>query len=78
MDNWEKRVFTTALGETLTEYIRGDWRITPADTLATAGRETWILLFRGFQQGGQVDASGAGNREFSTPAEAAEYADGRA
>lgn len=78
MKSWKRSEFTTATGETVAEYTRGDWRITPADTLATAGRETWILLLRGFQQGGQIDASGAGNREFSTPAEAAEYADGRA
>jgi hypothetical protein len=65
-------------GATRAEYSRGDFCITAADDF---DRETgrymrrWILLFRGFQQGGRVDASGAGDATYRTAAEAAAEAD---
>jgi hypothetical protein len=64
MDGWKK-----ARGG-VREFTRGDWRVTPA----LGGG--WLLLFRGFQQGGSVDASGAGDRVYPSPEAAA--ADARA
>lgn len=64
MDGWKE---TRGAAQ---EFTRGDWRITPA----LGGG--WILLFRGVQQGGSVDASGAGDRVYPSPKAAA--ADARA
>jgi hypothetical protein len=65
-------------GAARAEYTRGDFVVTAADDFdLTTGRYTrkWILLYRGFQQGGRVDASGAGDATYRTAAEAAAEAD---
>jgi hypothetical protein len=64
MDGWKET------RDTAQEFTRGDWRITPA----VGGG--WILLFRGVQQGGSVDSSGAGDRVYPSPESAAADARG--
>ena len=61
MENWQ----TIIAADGTAEYIRGEWRITPA----VGGG--WILCFRGYQLGGDVDRSGAGNRAYPSPEAAA-------
>ena len=66
MNEWQE----TRHGDGVREFTRGDWRITPA----IGGG--WLLLFRGVQQGGAIDASGAGGKVYPSPEAAA--ADARA
>ncbi len=65
-------------GAARAEYSRGDFVVTAADEFdPETGRYSrrWILLYRGFQQGGRVDPSGAGDETYRTAADAAAAAD---
>jgi hypothetical protein len=74
MRGWSVKHWTDLDGAKRAEYTRGDYRVTPADGFdPITGRYTrrWILLYRGFQQGGRIDASGAGDATYRTAAAAA-------
>lgn len=75
MNGWRKETWRSLAGEeSSTDYIRGDFRITSAiEPCQQTGRfvRRWILLYRGFQQGGNVDASGAGDASYATVTDAA-------